>query len=311
MKKTIILAAATTFGLVYLNSSASAQIYDDNFAADSSLSSSYLNLNSFSTGSDAWTFNADSALQLQTTANGQIDDVAGSFSAVTLSTVGQYVTFTANFNSSGLANGIGQGNANGAAGLVLFALDNSHGVSLGGGGSPEAESSSASGGQTAGYTGFLGQLSLSTSPKTSTKFYAKTGTGNNDISYYSDATPDSQITPTEANTLSASGSDNYTLTYQVEYLSATEDAITTTLFDNTLDTQAETWTVDSGSTTTPTETLDTFDFGIYTGSVSDGYDVNLTQAEITTGIEATPEPSTLALASLGLALPLLARFRRR
>lgn len=305
------MAAATTLGLAYLSSSAVAQtvIYDDNFADDSSLSSSYLNINSIGQPADAWTFTPDSNLQLETSGTGKLDDLAGSFgSAVTLSSAGQYVTFTANFNSSGTANGLGQ---SGTAGLILFALDNSGGTALGGGGASEAESSSATGGSTAGYIGYLGDLSLNTTPKTSTKNFAKTGAGNNDLSYNSDATPDTQIGATEANGYNFSSSDNYTLTYTVQYVSATEDAITTTLFDNTANTQAETFTVDSASATTPTQTLDTFDIGVYTGSESAGYDVNLTGVEITTGVEATPEPSTLALAGLGLALPLLARFRRR
>jgi hypothetical protein len=39
--------------------------------------------------------------------------------------------------------------------------------------------------------------------------------------------------------------------------------------------------------------------------------VGTTWASVTPEVTATPEPSTFALASLGLALPLLARFRRR
>jgi PEP-CTERM motif len=310
MKKAIV-PLALILQCVYLASTSSGQttVYSDNFAADGSLSSSYLNINSVGQPADAWTFTPDSQLQLQTAGTGKLDDLAGSFGqAITLSSAGQYVTFTVNFNSAGAANGLGQ---SGTAGLLLFALDNSGGTPLGGGGSSEAESSSATGGQTAGYIGYLGQLSLNTTPKTSTKFYAKTGSGNNDLSYYSDATPDTQIGATEANGYNFSSSDSYTLTYTVAYVSATEDAITTTLFDNTADSQAETFTVDSASASTPTQTLDTFDVGIYTGSESAGYDLNLTSLAITTDVTPVPEPTIMALAGAGLGLLGVMRFRRR
>lgn len=283
-------------------------VYDDNFANDSALSSGYLNINNISGTSDEWAFTPNSELTLTTAASGKVDEVAGSFSAVNLANAGDYISFAATFNSATL----GQG---GTAGNLLFALDNSGGVgltSLGAG----PESPTATSGSTAGYIGDLGDIGLSTTPKTGTKFYAKTGTGNNDLAYYSDATPGTQLSTTVGNASNANlnNNDSYTLTYTITALNAgaSQEQFDVQLFDNTLGAMADnfsyTGTNSAGTYVTPTTEYDTFDVGIYTGSETSGYDVNLTDLSVITNV---PEPSCVALAGAGFALLGAIRLRRR
>jgi hypothetical protein len=314
MKKAIV-PLALILQCVYLASTSSGQttVYNDNFADDTSLSSSYLNINNISGTSDEWSFTPDSDLTLTTAASGKLDELVGSFSAVTLANAGDYVSFVATFNSPTL----GQGGS-GDAGNLLFALDNSGGVgltSLGAG----PESPTATSGSTAGYIGDLGQIALNNSPKTGSKFYAKTGAGQNDLAYYSDATLDTQLSTTIGNASNANlnNNDSYTLTYTVTALNAgaTEEEFTAQLYDNTLGTMEDsfsyTGTNSAGAYITPTSKYDTFDIGIYTGGETSGYDLNLDDLSVLTSVTSVPEPTTMALAGAGLGLLGLMRFRPR
>ncbi len=306
--KSIILSIgflAATSGTVL----AQTTVYSDDFTSDSALSSTYLNMNSVG-GSDAWVFTANTQLQLQTAASSKLDEVLNTFNAVTLGSAGEYITMTVNFNSGGsIVNNLAQG---GGGGSMLMAFANSGGTALGGGLTPEAESSSATGGSTHGDVSYANMLALNTSPKTSTKFLVKTASGLNGVAYSSDSTPTTQLVTESAN-YAFGGSDNYTLTYTLTYVSATQLTVAETLFDDTTSTtEPDSFSTSTGSATTPTLTLDTFDFGFYTGSETAGYDLNLTDFNVvTTGTVApAPEPTVLALSALG-GLGFLGLIRRR
>ena len=306
MKKAIILAAATTFGSVYLSSSALAQttIYNDSFASDSALSSSYVNIDNISATATEWSFAPNSELTLTTAASGKIDELVGSFSAVTLNQANQYVSFVVNFNSPN----VGQ---SGSAGSLLTSLDYSGGAALNY--SPEQATQTTN--VTAGYVGDLVNLAMNNTPKTGTKFFAKTGTGNNDLSYNSDALPDTQLSTTEPNSANANllNNDAYTLTYTITSLNTggSQEEVTEQLYDHNLGAMVDNFSVvatNGASFITPTTTYDTFDMGVYTGSETAGYNLNLTSLSVVTGV---PEPTALALTGAGMGLAYLIRFRRR
>lgn len=301
------LAAGCGWACFGLSALAQTTVYSDNFASDSGLSSSYLNINNISGSSDEWSFTPNSELTLTAAASGKVDELVGSFSPVTLAQPGDYVSFVVDFNSPNL----GQ---SGTAGNLLFALDYSGGVSLTSDG-PGPESPTATTGATAGYVGYMGEIALNTTPKTGTKSYAKTGAGNNDLAYYSDATPNTQLSTTvpNANNAVLTNNDLYILTYTITALNAgaSQDQITEQIYDSTLGTMVDNFTFAATNGATyiaPTTTYDTFDAGIYTGSESAGYDLNLTSLSVLTNV---PEPATLALAGVGLGLAALRRFRRR
>jgi hypothetical protein len=309
----MIKISALTLGvgiLALASSPVLAQVYSEDFATESSLTGSYLSIETSTTAS-GYTFNSDSSLELtDTTAAGRADDIAASFTGVTLSSVGQSITLTATFNSPNIATTAG------SSGALLFALDNSEGApitSTVASAGPEGESSTSAGGATSGFEGQLGDIALNSTPKTSTKFYERPATGLNGLSYYSDAGTSASSPATQDGT-SFTGNpalaDNttYTLTYTISYASATSDNITAQITGGTLTGSQDDFSV--AATSVPTQTFDTFDLGLYNGAISgaSGYDINLTDVEIT---DIVPEPSVLAFGSAGLGLLGLIRFRRR
>lgn len=299
MKKAIILTVASSCGLLALPSVQAQTIYNDNFANDSSLSSSYLNINNISGSVDEWTFTPNSQLELTTGASSKVDELAGQFSAVNLAATGNFVTFTASFNSPSLT-------TSGSSGSLLIALDGSGGVGLLSDG-PGPESPTASTGSTAGSIGYGGMIDLNSTPKTSTKILAKTASGQNDLAYVSDALPETTLSSGSAG-VNLNTADNFQAIFTVENVGGGQDQITSELFDTTTSTAVDTYTVTTS--TIPISTFDTFDVGVYTGSESAGYDINLTDLAVTSNV-AVPEPSTFALAAAGLALFNVVRFRRR
>jgi hypothetical protein len=299
MKKALILAVASSCGLLAL-STVQAQpttVYDDNFANDSTLSSSYVNLNNINSAVQ-WAFTANSQLQLTAGASGKLDDLVGQFTPQTLSSVGSYVTFTASFNSPSLT-------TSGSAGSILFALDNAGGNVLSPAPGPYNPTGTTGPTATDITGGYMGMLGLNSTPKTSSKLYAKTAGGTNGLSYYQQAGPDTQLASGAASVNLNTG-DNFQAIFTVKNLGGGQDQITGELYDATTSTAMDTYT--TTTSIVPTSTFDTFDIGVYTGSESTGYNINLTDLNV---IANVPEPTTFALAGLGLgALGLVRRIRR-
>ena len=274
-------------------------VFSDNFASDTS--SSYLNGVS-SSGTMTWA--AGTGMTLGGAGTGKISDLIGSFSAVTLANTGDYVSFVVNFNSPTL----GQTGTL-LPGAMLMALANSGGVPFTGG-TTEAVSSSSTGGATAGYLAYGGQMQMQASAKTSTKFWAKTGTGNNNLSYNSNVSPKTgNFTMTGTGNGALANFDLYTLTYTIASLNtgATALQVTASIYDNTTSTMID--NITGAASAVPTSTLNTFDIGLYTGSEPSGYNINLTDVSVLTNV--VPEPSTFALAGLGMLGLVLARRMRK
>jgi hypothetical protein len=301
----ILLALAASFPLAV---TAQTTVFSDNLAGDASLSSGYINMNNISASVNEWSFANGTGLTLTTAATGKLDDLVGSFAPVTLAQAGDYVSFVVNFNSANIVQTTTPGTA--AGGSLLLGLDSSGGTALG---SASPLSPTATTGSTAGYVGYLGMISFNQTPKTSTKFDAKTGAGNNDLSYPSDATPDTQIStsqPAAANAILAN-STAYTLTYTVKALNAgaSQDNISAIISQGSTVLDSFTFNATNGATyVTPATTFDTFDVGLYTGSEAAGYNLNISSISVVDSLQPTPEPGTLALAGLGIAA--LAGLRR-
>jgi hypothetical protein len=312
-----VSTTAIVFGLLAmagLSASAQITVFNDNLATDASdPSASYLSANTVSGTSDSWTWAGGTGITLNTAASGKLVDLVGAFTPVSLANTGDYVSFVVNFNSPNIA----QGGAS-LAGNLLFALDNSGGTSLFNGltGPPwvESNSSGATGGPTAGSIGYLGDIAFNNSPKTGTKFFAKTGAGNNNLSYNSNVSPKTQLSTSVGNASNANlaNNDSYTLTYTVTALNAgaSQMQITASIYDNTLGAMEDNFTI--GATNgavyvTPTTTFDTFDVGLYTGGETAGYNINLGDISVLTNV---PEPTIFALVGLGV-LGWVTRLRRR
>lgn len=301
MKHLSLIILALTAPLSVL---AQTTVFTDNFATDGSdPSSSYLN--GQSGGTMTWASGTGMTLNAPTT--GHLSDIIGSFSSVTLANTGDYLSFVVNFNSPNL----GQGGTS-LAGLVMMGLDNSQGVSPTSAGSTESINSSATGGPTAGYLGYAGDIQMQASAKTSTKFFAKTsGTPNlNNLTYNSNVAPKSgNFTMAPVANGALANNDLYTLTYTIAALNtgASSVSVTAQIFDNTTSTMIDNTTGTASSV--PTSTLDTFDIGLYSGSEPTGYTLNLTSASVVANIQAVPEPSALALTGIGL-FGLAMRYRR-
>jgi hypothetical protein len=299
MKRLSLIALALTAPLAVM---AQTTVFNDNFASDiSDPSSSYLN--GFSGGSMAWASGTGMTLSAPTT--GHLSDIIGSFSSVTLANTGDYVSLVVNFNSPNL----GQGGTS-LAGLIMMGLDNSQGVSPTSAGLTESINSSATGGPTSGYLGYAGDIQMQASAKTSTKFFAKTGSGLNNLTYNSNvSTKSANFTTTGTGNGALANSDLYTLTYTITALNtgASQLGITAQIYDNTASTMIDNVSIASASSV-PTSTLDTFDIGLYSGSEPTGYTLSLTDVSVLTNV---PEPASIVLFLGGVgALAFVRRFRR-
>src|SRR5579862_1486872 len=117
MKKAILLAAASTLGVLTL--SAQTTIYSDTFTSDSSLAQPpWYNLNNTSAASYALNPTAGQGLALTVSSGtGKVNEMFAEFAPVTLS-AGESVSLTVNFNSS-------SGMATDTGGLLVGLYNNS------------------------------------------------------------------------------------------------------------------------------------------------------------------------------------------
>lgn len=303
MKKAIILAITSVCGL--LAAQAQTTIYNDNFTTDSSLSQPpWYNLNNTSAASYALNPTAGQGLALTVSAGtGKLNEMFAEFagSPVTLSGSGQYVQLVVNFNSpSGMAADTG--------GLLVGLFNNSTINSTNEQGS--GGGSTTAGGETSGNTGYFGIMGYNTTAGTSTKFFARNGSATdvNELGYYS--TQSGAGATTQLGSSAASGNAdlangvNYTLTYTITDEGASGDQVNAIISNGA--TILDTWTMNDA--TGAYNNFNELDFGAY--GKAGPVDINiLNESVITTA--AVPEPSTFALAGVGLAFLGLARFRRR
>jgi len=308
MKRLSLIYLAFAMPLVVM---ADTIVLNENFAgAGSDPSANYLiGVNSTTEG---WA--SGTGITLGTASTGKNGDLIGSFTPQTLNYPGHYISFIVNFTSPTL----GQGGS-GSAGSILFALDNSLGVSLLGSGSTESVAKLSGGGATAGDLGFFGNIPFQSTGKISQKLYAKvSGTpAYNSLSYYSAVSPldaGGQFNGVAATPGNLANNDSCTLTFTLTYLAAGQMQIHDEIYDNTTHTMD--FSLTTGATNTaagevwyvPTTTFDTFDVGVYTGTEPSGYTLYISSAEVIVNI---PEPSSVVLFLGGVgALAFVRRFRR-
>ena len=294
--KSVLFTAAIAFGLTAMASwSASAgTIFSDNFKTDSSLAQPpWYNISSATANSYALT--PGTGLGLSTSTSGKFQEMVAQFAGlpVTLG-VGQSLTLTVNFSGTGMWNGSAGDN-----GGLIFGLYNSGGTAM-----TADENSTATGGTTATYNGYFGDIGYNTTAGISTKFYSRTGAAGatDELGYYSKMTGATLVQiGTFNNTGNADLADGtaYTLTYTIENAGGGVMDFTAAIA-NTGGTDNFTFSDTSGLY----NSFDTLVFGNYdkTSAVS----LNITGISV----QAVPEPSMFAFAGLGLA-GLLLRFRRR
>ncbi len=302
MKKALALIVATSCGLLGSSALAQTTVFSDNFAADSSLSQPpWYNLNNTSAASYALNPTAGQGLALTVSSGtGKINEMFAQFSSTPLTlSSGQYVTLTVNFNSS-------SGMATDTGGLLVGLYNTSTMATTNEQGS---NGSLGIGGETAASQGYFGIMGYNTSAGTSTKFFSRTGgaADNNELAYYSSQTANSFA---QLGSSAATGNANlalnttYTLTYTITDEGASGEQVNAIISNGS--TVLDNWTETDASGLY--NSFDQLDFGAY--GKAGPVDINiLNESVITTA--AVPEPSTIALAGVGLGLGLLARFRRR
>jgi hypothetical protein len=296
----IILIVSVTCGFLAMATQAilAQTIFSDNFTTDSSLQPGWYNLNDSTTSSSALNPTAGQGLELVSTASGHVAEIFNQFSPTLITpSVGQTLTLSVNFNTVGVS---------GNTGGLVFGLYNTQGSA------PNGDETTASGsgstattGATTNHTGYFQIAGYNTSAGTSTKLYSRmTGaTEQNELGYYSRMNSD-QYTQLQSNP--ASGNANladgnaYTLNYSI-LNTGSGNTITTTIMKGV--TTLDDWTyTDASSLNTSFNELD---FGLYN---KNGASLDINTTLVTVSI--VPEPSTFALAGLGL-IGLVAGFRRR
>ena len=310
MKRLTLIAL--TVGLPLAIVAAPTTLFYDDFSSDTT--ANYLNGQSGGTMS----YNSDTtgfgnpAMQLTTTTSGKLTDMTAAFPAFTLAHYGDAVQLSVDFESDTIGT-----SSSGLAGMLVYALDNSEGVGPLSSGTTENIASGAAGGPTSGYLGYSQVLAFNQSPKVTTKFYAKTGPGKNDLSYPANMSVAQQLATSVANANEANLGNfhNYTLTFTVMALNdgASHMQISGSLFDHFSSTTVDAFSIGATNTAadqvwnTPTTTFDILNFGEHSGADTAGYLINVNGIQVI----AIPEPNSIALFCGGMGLWfMIRRFRR-
>jgi LysM repeat protein len=220
--------------------------------------------------------------------SGIVNEEFGTFTSGSLVNVGDSISLTADFTTDSTVTGNG--------GYLLVGLYNDNGSA------PTGNLlNTATGGATATWTGYFGDVGYSTAAGSSDKFYSRPGgAGNaNELGYYSKVTSPVQLSSTPA---TGNGtvlpSTPYVLTYTITK-GATYNIITEEITQGGVEIGSDLWTTDTESPAL-NNTFNGIDFGAYgkaEGSNPGPLDLNFTDVSVV--LTPVPEPSTLALAGLG------------
>ena len=274
----------------------SAQVFNDDFATDSSLGSEWFNMVNSTTASFDLNPTSGQGLALNVTsgATGKTDEAFAQFtpSPITLESAGDSITLTVDFNSPNLS-------ANTGGLLVGF-------YNTGGNPATANLTGNTTGGPTAAHTGYFGVMGFNTTAGTSTKFYSRQGGAgdNNELAYYSTMTSGSY---TQWGAFSASGNANlanntsYVLVYTITK-GAGSDSISAIIEQGNTSLDSWTFTDASGAY----NSFDELDFGTYGKNAA--VNVNITQVTVTDSIGVVPEPAIYGMIGVGM---LAVVYRRR
>jgi hypothetical protein len=289
---TVILAAP-------LGLQAQVQIFTHNFTTDSSGAAPSPFYNISSSVNNTFAVVNGTGLELDQTSSGKVNEEYAQFtsSAITLNSTGDYITFTAVFNSA---------NISGNTGGLVAGLYNTEGNP----GTANLASSTLNT-ATSGHQGYFGLMGYNTSAGTSTKFYTRTvtapATTDSELGYYTQMTSGTYNQLSSfANTGNANlaNSTAYTLKYTV-----TKGASANTINAEIL---SGSTVLDNWTTTDSSSTYSSFDelvIGFY--GKNNAINGNIESVSITDSITVIPEPSTCVLAGVGmLSLAVWRRARR-